>query len=217
MPNHYLALALIEEAGVPLAAPSANLSGRPSPTTAQHVLEDLNGRIAGILDGGETGVGIESTVLDVSTDEPILYRPGGVTKEQIEAVIGPITIDPVLSGAKEVARSPGMKYTHYAPNGQLIIVQEQAKIQSYVNRAQQEGHKVGILTTVESQASYRADTVIACGRRSDLESVAKQLYQSLRQFDERGIEVIYAETFPVEGVGVAIMNRLEKAAGGRIV
>ncbi|WP_368503079.1 L-threonylcarbamoyladenylate synthase [Alkalihalophilus sp. As8PL] len=217
MPSHPTALELIEAAGVPVAAPSANLSGKPSPTTAQHVYHDLQGRIAAVVDGGSTGVGLESTVLDCSVDVPMLYRPGGVTVEQIEKVIGEVTIDPSLKDTEDTPRSPGMKYTHYAPKGSLTLVKDASNIQPLLNEARGQGKRVGVLTTKERANHYDADAVIACGEREDLASVATKLYDTLRQFDQKEIDVIYSETFPNEGVGVAIMNRLEKAAGGRVV
>ncbi|WP_088104398.1 L-threonylcarbamoyladenylate synthase [Halalkalibacter urbisdiaboli] len=213
IPNHPVALAVLAEAGVPVAAPSANLSGKPSPTKAEHVYHDLAGRIAGVVDGGLTGVGVESTVLDCTSDIPVLYRPGGVTKEHIERVIGKIEVDPALHRNDEAPRSPGMKYTHYAPKGELILVEDKSLIQAYVDNEQKRGKKVGVLTTEEAKEDYRADSVIACGKREQLETVATHLYGSLRQFDHEGVDIIFSEIFPEEGVGVAIMNRLSKAAG----
>lgn len=223
MPDHAVALALIEQAGVPVAAPSANRSGRPSPTTAAHVQEDLQGRIAGVVDGGPTGVGVESTVLDVTVEPPMILRPGGVTKEQIEAVIGKVQVDPGLTLLEEQPKSPGMKYQHYAPKGEMWIVQagtveeQQTAIRRLVGQAKQAGHTVGVLATEESKEIYpQADLVIPCGRRGDLSTVAQKLYDSLRAFDQQGANYILAESFPTEGVGLAVMNRLVKAAGHRI-
>ncbi|GAE27222.1 YrdC/Sua5 family protein [Halalkalibacter wakoensis JCM 9140] len=216
MPDHDVARALLKEAGVPVAAPSANLSGKPSPTTAQHVYHDLVGRIRGIVDGGKTGVGLESTVLDCSKPVPVLYRPGGVTKEEIEAVIGPIEVDPALLAADQTPASPGMKYKHYSPVGTVYLVQDTAKIPDLVSRAKKDGKRVGVLTTVENEGKYEADVVVACGSRMKLATVASELYQSLRRFDDDEVEVIFAEMFPYEGLGIAIMNRLEKAAAGEI-
>ncbi|MET3506773.1 L-threonylcarbamoyladenylate synthase [Halalkalibacter oceani] len=217
MPDHPVASALLQAAGVPVAAPSANLSGKPSPTSAEHVRHDLDHKIAGIVDGGKTGVGLESTVLDCSGTVPVLYRPGGVTKEQIEAEIGPVALDLALHSAQETPMSPGMKYTHYAPAGTLWLVQDRSRIPELVARSKAEGKRVGVLTTIEHQADYQADLVKACGKRSSLATVAADLYESLRAFDHAEVEVIYAETFPAEGVGIAIMNRLEKAAAGRML
>ncbi|MCM3760075.1 L-threonylcarbamoyladenylate synthase [Alkalihalobacillus oceani] len=217
MPDHPVASALLQAAGVPVAAPSANLSGKPSPTSAAHVRHDLDHKIAGIVDGGKTGVGLESTVLDCSGQVPVLYRPGGVTREEIEAEIGPVSLDLALHSEQETPMSPGMKYTHYAPAGTLWLVPDRSRITELVARSKAEGKRVGVLTTIERQPDYQADLVIACGKRSSLATVAADLYESLRAFDHAAVEVIYAETFPAEGVGIAIMNRLEKAAAGRML
>ncbi|MEH7665393.1 L-threonylcarbamoyladenylate synthase [Bacillus sp. JJ689] len=218
MPDHPVALALIEEANVPVAAPSANRSGRPSPTLASHVYEDLNGKIAGIVDGGATGVGVESTVIDCTSTVPTILRPGGITKEQLEAVIGTVSLDPALKDEKEKPKSPGMKYTHYAPKAPLSIVEGSREfIQQLVDEKKEEGCKVGVLTTEEYQHIYNADVILSCGVRSDLASVATKLYDVLRTFDASEVDVIFSESFPNEGIGNAIMNRLTKAAGHHII
>ncbi|PGP47067.1 threonylcarbamoyl-AMP synthase [Bacillus thuringiensis] len=218
MPDHPVALALIEEANVPVAAPSANRSGRPSPTLASHVYEDLNGKIAGIVDGGATGVGVESTVIDCTSTVPTILRPGGITKEQLEAVIGTVSLDPALKDEKEKPKSPGMKYTHYAPKAPLSIVEGSREfIQRLVDEKKEEGFKVGVLTTEEYQHVYNADVILSCGVRSDLASVATKLYDVLRTFDASEVDVIFSESFPNEGIGNAIMNRLTKAAGHHII
>ncbi|PER35193.1 threonylcarbamoyl-AMP synthase [Bacillus cereus] len=218
MPDHPVALALIEEANVPVAAPSANRSGRPSPTLASHVYEDLNGKIAGIVDGGATGVGVESTVIDCTSEVPTILRPGGITKEQLEAVIGNVSLDPALKDEKEKPKSPGMKYTHYAPKAPLSIVEGSREfIQRIVDEKKKEGFKVGVLTTEEYQHVYSADVVLSCGMRNDLASVATKLYDVLRTFDASKVDVIFSESFPNEGIGNAIMNRLTKAAGHHII
>jgi len=214
MPNHPIALALIQASGLPIAAPSANRSGRPSPTTAKHVLDDLDGRIAAVVDGGATGVGVESTVIDCTSNIPTILRPGGVTKEEIERVIGAVDIDRALVEKEAVPKSPGMKYTHYAPKAPLVVVYGSPSfLQQVVNEKRASGFTVGVLTTEERRDVYEADVVIACGQRSDLRTVAKQLYDALRTFDETHVDMIYSEAFPDEGIGVAIMNRLLKAAG----
>jgi L-threonylcarbamoyladenylate synthase len=218
MPNHPVALALIQECCLPLAAPSANLSGRPSPTTAKHVYDDLNGRIAGIVDGGGTGVGVESTVLDCTEEIPVILRPGGVTKEEIEQVIGKVRIDAALEDKTAAPKSPGMKYTHYAPKSPVIIVEgSRTFLQHLVDERRKSGVKVGVLTTEENKDFYQADVVLPCGRREDLHTVAAHLYQVLRRFDETDVELIYSESFPAEGIGAAIMNRLKKAAGYQMI
>ncbi|GIM45729.1 threonylcarbamoyl-AMP synthase [Collibacillus ludicampi] len=227
MPNHPVARMLIESSGVPLAAPSANRSGRPSPTTAEHVLEDLDHLIAAVIDGGPAGVGVESTVVDITSPVPMILRPGGISQEQIGHVVGDVLLDPALKQTsprelKQPPKSPGMKYTHYAPRGDMWIVSGEdnsvvSRIQSYVDRSRLEGARVGVLTTDEHVDMYRADAVISCGQRSDLSTVAAGLYAALRAFDQQGIERIYAESFPREGIGLAIMNRLMKAAGYRVL
>ncbi|HHY73836.1 MAG TPA: threonylcarbamoyl-AMP synthase [Bacillus bacterium] len=218
MPDHPIALAIIEAAAVPLAAPSANLSGKPSPTKAAHVLHDLNGRIAGVLDGGPTGVGLESTVIDCTITPPMILRPGGVTKEQIEAEIGPVAVDKSLLEKDESPKAPGMKYTHYAPKAPLLVVEgSNTFIETLIKEQQQNGKKVGMLTTEENKHDYNADVIVACGYREDLKTVAQHLYDSLRALDEKNIDIIFSESFPQSGVGVAIMNRLFKAAGGHVI
>lgn len=227
MPDHPVALALIREAGVPIAAPSANRSGRPSPTTAAHVLEDLEGRIAGIVDAGSAGVGVESTVLDMTVEPPMILRPGGITLEQLQEVIGEVQIDPAFLAAEvQTPRSPGMKYTHYAPKGELWIVsgesqKAQLKMTEMLQQAKEHGKKTGVLAPKETvqlweQTEY-ADVVLECGSIGDLSSVARDLYATLRKFDELGVEFMIAEAFPKLDMGLAVMNRLEKAAGGRII
>lgn len=218
MPDHPIAKALIKRSGLPIAAPSANSSGKPSPTTALHVKDDLEGKIAGIVDGGATAVGVESTVIDCTTEIPVILRPGGVTKEQMEPVVGKVHYDPALTDTKEAPKSPGMKYRHYAPDAPLYLVDgTKEQIQSLVNKRKSEGQKVGILTTKENESYYDADFVIACGQRDKLETIAAHIYDALRSFNKQGVDVIYSEMFPNEGVGSAIMNRLLKAAGHRII
>lgn len=249
MPDHETALQLIALAGVPLAAPSANRSGRPSPTTADHVWEDLAGRIAGVVDGGPAGVGVESTVLDVTGEVPMILRPGGITREMLTEILGRVDVDPALGDEAVAPRSPGVKYTHYAPKGTMYLVegeQVQAQIVRLAKQAQSEGQRVGILTTAEQLAVYQsalagaqvieseehreesgeaageeagtsAVFLRACGERRDLATVAAALYDGIRSFDHYDVEVIYAETFSEEGVGLAVMNRLRKAAGHRVI
>lgn len=218
MPNHPVALQLIEQSGLPIAAPSANRSGKPSPTKAIHVKEDLDSRIAGIVDGGPTGVGVESTVVDCTGDKVVILRPGGITKEQLESVVGEVKIDQALINKEIKPKSPGMKYTHYAPNAPLFLVEgTKEKIQLLIAEEKQKGHTVGVLTTEENKAFYQADYVYACGQRTDLSTVATDLYDGLRSFDHHQVDIIFGEMFPTEGVGQAIMNRLMKAASHQVI
>ena len=218
MPNHPIALALIKASGLPIAAPSANTSGKPSPTTAKHVKDDLVGRIAGIVDGGATGVGVESTVLDCTVEIPVILRPGGITLEQIEAVIGTVRHDVALKSKDAAPKAPGMKYTHYAPKAPLYLVKgNQPFLQRLVDEKRKDGMKVGVICATEHQPEYKADYVIAPGSLADLHTVAAGLYDTLRQFDALDTDIIFSEMFPESGIGVAIMNRLVKAAGHQII
>lgn len=218
MPDHPVALALLKKTGLPIAAPSANSSGKPSPTTANHVWEDLHGRIAGIVDGGPTGVGVESTVIDCTEDIPTILRPGGITKEQLMEAIGEVRLDPALQDSEQAPKSPGMKYKHYAPDAPLYLVDgERAFMQKLVSEKRKEGLSVGVLTTEENKNYYDANVVITCGSRADLRTVASGLYDALRQLNHENVDIIYGEIFPTEGVGAAVMNRLIKAAGHRII
>lgn len=218
MPDHPVALALLNKTGLPIAAPSANRSGRPSPTTADHVWEDLNGRIAGLVDGGPTGVGVESTVVDCTGDVPVILRPGGITREQLEEAVGEIIVDPALADESQAPKSPGMKYRHYAPDAPLYLVEgTKEDIQYFVEDKKKEGLSVGVLTTSENLEFYRADFIYACGQRDKLETVASSLYEALRYFNTTNADIIFCEMFPGEGVGHAIMNRLMKAAGHRVI
>jgi len=218
MPSHPVALQLLKETQLPIAAPSANVSGRPSPTTGKHVAEDLNGKISGIVDGGPTGIGVESTVIDCTTAIPVILRPGGVTREQIEAVIGTVQFDGSFKNSKEAPKSPGMKYTHYAPNAPLTIVKgSQAFLQNLINEQRMKGNKVGVLTTEENLEAYEADVVLGCGKKVDILSIAQNLYGVLRSFNEYDVNLIYSESFIDLGLGLAVMNRLLKASGYRII
>ncbi|WP_093227695.1 L-threonylcarbamoyladenylate synthase [Thermoflavimicrobium dichotomicum] len=222
IPSHPVALALLQLADIPIAAPSANRSGRPSPTTADHVWSDLAGKIDILLDSGPTSVGVESTVVDVTGKVPVLLRPGGITIEELKKAIGKIEMDPGLLNQKRKPRSPGMKYKHYAPQGELWLVQGEEKsmirkMRQLAEQALARGKKVGILTTEEHQDQFRGLFVVSCGRRKEPASVAIRLYDALRRFDEEKVEIIYAESFPQYGLFHSIMNRLWKAAGGRVI
>jgi len=218
MPDHPVALALIEASDLPIAAPSANTSGKPSPTSAKHVFEDLNGRIAGIVDGGSTGVGVESTVIDCTQEVFTILRPGSITPEMIRKIISNVEIDPATINETEAPKSPGMKYKHYAPNAEMHLVQGSIGfINKLIHKNQLDGKRVGVLTTEENKLQYNAEVVLACGKRNELETVAASLYDCIRQFNEQNVDIIYCETFPYEGIGIAIMNRLWKACGHSVI
>lgn len=216
MPAHPAALALITAADVPLAAPSANLSGKPSPTQIRHVIEDMNGRIPIILDGGEASIGIESTIVDCSSSIPVILRPGHVTKPEIEAVLGMAVLqsEGTSHTKKDVPKAPGMKYRHYAPKAPLILVeQDLGVLQQEVNRQKLQKKRVGVLTTEEfSQQVRGADRVYSLGEAQALETVSHRLYDGLRNFDDYQMDVIVATGVRADGVGQAIMNRLQKAS-----
>jgi len=222
MPNNRVALALITESKVPIAAPSANLAGRPSPTTAKHVLDDLAGRIDAILDAGPTRIGVESTVLDVTTSPPQILRPGGTSYEKLLSVLGRVKLHPVAMADKKArvveARSPGMKHKHYAPAAELVVVE--GELDAIINRVQElaslymeKGKRAGIMATDESEHAYNADVIKSMGSRKDLAAVAKNLFRLLREFDDEKVDVIVAEGIAPRGLGLAVMNRLRKAAG----
>ena len=224
MPNHPVALELIKAAGGYVAAPSANTSGKPSPTLACFVKEDMDGRIDMILDGGHVGIGLESTIVDLTAEVPIVLRPGYVTKEMLEQTLGvSVASDRTMmhGDCKEAPKAPGMKYRHYAPKGDLTIItgKEQdvvERINSLTKAMQEKGEKVGIIGTDETIAKYRADSVKSAGNRKEEETIARELYRILREFDDEGITVIYSEGFAEDGIGQAIMNRLLKAAGHHV-
>jgi L-threonylcarbamoyladenylate synthase len=226
MPNHSVALALIRESGCPVAAPSANLAGKPSPTSAEHVLCDLDGRIDAVLDAGPTNVGVESTVLDLTVDPPQVLRPGGTPYEVLKGFLGRVELDPVAVADRalpvERARSPGVKHKHYAPDADVVLVEGDPasvvrKIQDLASSYTHDNKRVGVLATDETMHNYRADVVKSLGSRNDLAVVARSLFRLLREFDSEGVDVIIAEGLPSEGLGLAIMNRLRKASGYNIV
>ncbi|GGE28521.1 threonylcarbamoyl-AMP synthase [Pullulanibacillus camelliae] len=219
MPSHSVALELIRLAGVPIAAPSANRSGKPSPTQADHVAHDLDGKIAGILDGGVTGVGVESTVVDTTGEHAVLLRPGGISKEQLVELLGGVDEDPALTKANETPKSPGMKYRHYAPSAPVYLVKgDKERLIDKVKAAQKEGKHVGVIATEEHASFFSgADALAVIGSRSQLSTIAHGLYTALRTMDEANVDLIYCETFTREGIGLAIMNRLMKAANGQVI
>lgn len=224
MPSHKTARALIRAAGGYVAAPSANRSGRPSPTVAKYVIEDLDGRVDMIIDGGEVNIGLESTIIDLTGEQPVILRPGYITEEMLRAVIGQVDIDRTLldANAKEAPKAPGMKYRHYAPKGSLAVVEGVAEsVTDYINKqiaiAQGEGKKTGVIATDETKNSYLGDVIKSVGSRSDEETIARQLFRILREFDDGDVQVMFAESFDSPGIGQAIMNRLLKAAGHHVI
>jgi L-threonylcarbamoyladenylate synthase len=227
MPKHRVALALIEESDCPIAAPSANLAGRPSPTLAKHVLEDLNGRIDGLLDAGPTRIGVESTVLDLTVYPPQILRPGGTPYDVLKKSIGNVELNPVVASVRalpvETARSPGIKHKHYAPRADMVLVEGEVqavvgKVKELAERFLQEGMKVGILCTDETALGYAGVSVVkSLGSRENVAVIARNLFAKLREFDETAVDVILAEGLPMEGLGLAVMNRLRKASGYNIV
>ena len=231
MPNHPVALGLIEESGCLIAAPSANTSGKPSPTEAAHVALDMDGRIPMILDGGAVGIGIESTIIDLTEEVPMILRPGYITKEMLEEVLGEeVMIDPGIlvtdttdpSKAGQKPKAPGMRYKHYAPKADLVLVEGEtdavvAKINELVSVQQSEGSGVGVIATDETINRYQADVVMSIGARDDEDAIAAHLYKILRDFDEQQVDVIYSESFATPRIGQAIMNRLLKAAGYQVL
>ena len=227
MPNHKVALNLIKESGYPIAAPSANISGKPSPTAAEHVYYDLNGKIDAILDGGLTQIGLESTVVDMTIDPPMLLRPGGTPLESLRDIVNSIKIHPFVFASKELSngkvRSPGMKYKHYSPNAEVLIVEGSlpaiiVKVKSLVSSFKTKGKKVGVLATDETISAYDdADSIKSLGSRFNLSLAAFRLFRLLRDFDSEKIDIIVAEGLPEEGLGLAVMNRLYKAAAYNII
>ncbi len=222
-PSNRIAAALIDAAGGYVAAPSANRSGRPSPTSAKYCLEDLDGKIEMIIDGGTVGIGLESTIIDLTGEEPVILRPGYVTRDMLGSVLGRVEVDrAVISDDSSVKpRAPGMKYRHYAPKGDLTIVTWRGEstvgyIRGKLKEACAAGRRTGVICTDETAGEYEADLVRSAGPRGDREENARRLFDILRSFDDEGIEVIWSESFPEEGIGEALMNRLKKAAGGKV-
>lgn len=225
MPSDPVANRLIRLAGVPVAAPSANTSGRPSPTRAEHVIEDMAGKIEMILDGGEVGIGVESTIVDVSGEIPTLLRPGAVTLEMLRGALGRVDVDPAIEGPMAEGvhpKAPGMKYRHYAPRAEMLLVEgEAARVAAYINKeakkAAEAGKRVGIICTEESRGLYPVGVLEVIGSRSHEETVAHNLFAVLRELDEKAVDCIFSESFSEDRLGQAIMNRLCKAAGYHIV
>ena len=221
MPSHLIAREIIKEAGVPIAAPSANISGRPSPTKADHVYEEMNGRVSGIVLGGDCNFGLESTVLDVTTENPMILRPGSITKEDLEKVIGEVLIDASFERNEDnkKAKAPGMKYTHYSPDADVYIVSGNreetiSKINSLVVENNEKGLKTGVMCLEQNKNNYKGE-VVSLG--STLEEVGSNLFDVLRKMDKMNIDIVYSEEFSRNGVGQAIMNRLLKSAGYKTI
>jgi L-threonylcarbamoyladenylate synthase len=222
MPKHRVAMALIRKSGVPIAAPSANLAGKPSPTCAEHVIQDLNEKIDVIIDAGRAQIGVESTVLDLTTKTPTLLRPGGKTLEDLESVIGKIRIHPIVRAEREIkliAKSPGMKYRHYAPKAQVIVVEGnlnnvKKKIDELLDGYKKTGKRVGVMTVKKSH-TYKTNFTYNVGK--NLNEIAKNLFLILRRFDEKRVDVVLAEGVEEKGLGLAIMNRLRKSAGYNVI
>lgn len=226
MPKHNVALALIEKSDCPISAPSANLSGKPSPTTVEHVLEDLDGRIDAILDAGPTSIGVESTVLDLTVDPPQVLRPGGTPFEALKATIEKVELNPVVTAERVLplgkTRSPGIRHKHYAPDADIVVVEGELKavikkVNELTDFYRRRGSRVGVLCTNENAEYYSADVVESLGSRDDLAAIAHNLFRLLREFDAERVDIIIAEGLPLEGLGLAIVNRLRKAAGYKII
>ena len=222
-PSNRIAQALIDASGGYIAAPSANRSGRPSPTLARYCMEDLDGRVEMVIDGGQVGIGLESTIIDLTEGRPTILRPGCITQKMLEEVLGDVEVDRALiePDSGKAPKAPGMKYKHYAPRGELVIVEGKCdRVVAGINEAVREkrarGMKTGVICTDETKAMYDADSVKSTGSRCDEQSTAKELFRILREFDDEQVEYIYSESFSDGDLGQAIMNRLMKAAGHRV-
>lgn len=223
MPSHPIASRIIRYAGVPVAAPSANLSGKPSPTRGRHVVEDLNGRVNMIIDGGKATLGLESTVLDVSGDRPCILRPGSITKRMIEEVIGEVDYDAHLGDVTEAPKAPGMKYKHYAPKGNLTIIsgEQEQKVVDYIKQQIEiyhlDGKKVGVIVPNHAEGFFDSDLVLSIGDIDNPDEIGSNLFSILRKMDDAKIDEIFSFEYAGEEVSVAVMNRLMKAAGYAII
>lgn len=215
-PRHPLTLELIKQSGVPIAAPSANISGKPSPTTAGHVMSDIGGKIEAVLDGGPCSVGLESTIVDMTVKPPRILRPGGITKEQLKEILGEVEIDGGLINPDERPKAPGMKYRHYAPQAEVIIVSgDKQRIYDYVNDRPDEG--AAVLCFDGEEHYFKNKLCLSYGGEDRPSVLAENLFACLRELDREDIKTIYARCPSEDGVGFAVVNRLKKAAGGRIV
>ncbi len=223
-PSNRIAMALIAAAGGYIAAPSANRSGRPSPTLARYCREDLDGRVEMIIDGGPVGIGLESTIIDLTEGQPVILRPGYVTQERLEQILGRVETDRAIiePDSGTAPKAPGMKYRHYAPKGSLTIVEGgREAVITYINartrECREKGIRTGVICTDETCRCYTADSVKSAGARTSGETIASRLFRILREFDDEEIQVMFSESFGEGGLGQAIMNRLMKAAGHKIV
>ena len=222
MPENPIARSLINLAKVPIAAPSANLSGRPSPTSGRHVMEDMLGKIDMIIDGGETGIGLESTVLDLSEDIPIILRPGGISYEDLKRLLPDLIEDKANLEKDLVPKSPGQKYRHYAPRAEMILFTGDLEnivdtIKEQTEKSILEFKKVGIMATEETKDKYIDGIVRSLGTRKDKNTIASSLFNTLREFDNLDVDIIFAEGVELDHIGLAIMNRMMKACGGKII
>ena len=224
MPSHPVALALIRASGTPIAAPSANLFGRPSPTTALHVLEDLGERVDLILDGGTTPIGVESTVLDLSSEKPTILRPGGTSREALRAILGEVEVARKIPLEGEKLKSPGLMRRHYAPRAELLLFlgPEEATLASMkeeTDRLLREGKRVGLMLAQEDVALFEGEPVVIqnLGSKGNLGRIAHRLFAAMRALDQQGVDVILARGFGSGGLGLAIEDRLIKAAGGKVI
>ena len=224
MPVHPVAKELIRAAGGYVAAPSTNRSGRPSPTLAKYVTEDMNGRIEMIIDGGDVEIGLESTIVDLTTEEPIILRPGYITRQMLERVLYKVGEDSTMmrDDSGQAPKAPGMKYRHYAPKGDLTIVAGDTEhviqyINARIGQDKADNKKTGVIGTDANISEYHADVCKSAGDRNDEKTIARELYRILRELDDEGVEIIYAESFDTSGIGQAIMNRLLKAAGHKVI
>ena len=224
MPNNPIALKLIELSQTPIAAPSANTSGKPSPTSAGHVIEDLWGKIDLVIDGGSTGIGVESTVLDMSGKKPTILRPGGITLEDLKKIIPNVEEDIAIIQGNEniVPKSPGQKYRHYAPKAEMIVYNGELEnmvdaINFQARKYIEEGKSVGIMATDETIDEYNTEIVVSLGNRKEKHTIAHNLFNTIRLLDNKGVDIILAEGVEPTEIGSAIMNRLHKAAAGRII
>lgn len=222
MPEDPIARELINLADLPIAAPSANLSGKPSPTNGAHVIQDMSGKIPMIIDGGDTGIGLESTVLDLSSEIPIILRPGGVSFEELKRLIPVLVEDEANLESGTVPKSPGQKYRHYAPKAEMIVFQGDIKdivesIEENIKKYKLEGKKIGVMATDETRDKYSEVLVKTLGTRANKKSIGSKLFKTLREFDDLGVDVILAEGVELDHIGKAIMNRMMKASGGNII